>query len=74
MESTVVSDLVEYSTVDGVIGLLMLVAGMILFSLVAMWSSTALITYSWMTGKSKNPIVLVFRSYVIPMFTTLWSK
>lgn len=65
---------VEYSTVDGIIGLLMLTAGLIIFSLIAMWSSTALITYTWMTGKSKNPVALVFRSYVVPMFTTLSSK
>jgi len=71
MEVEMVRD--QYTTFDGIIGIIVFLAGMTVLSLVMMFSSTAYIVYTWMSGKSRNPLGLVLANILSPLFA-LWGK
>jgi len=61
----------EYSTSDGIIGLIVLAAVILAISIVAMWSCTALFTYTWITGKCKNPAKFLLNLFLVPLFALM---
>jgi len=63
----------EYSTIDGVIGLIVLMAYLVILTLGFMFSSTALIYSEWMGGKMRYPL-LGFMSVMLHPLFTMWGK
>ncbi|ODM98584.1 hypothetical protein Ocin01_08102 [Orchesella cincta] len=63
----------EYSTIDGVIGLIVLMAYLVIVTLGCMFSSTALIYSEWMGGKMRYPL-LSFISVMLHPLLTLWGN
>jgi len=63
----------EYSTIDGIIGLIVLVAYIFIITLVFMFSSTAIIYSEWMGGKMRHPLFSFIANMLHPLFA-LWGK
>jgi len=63
----------EYSTIDGIIGLIVLVAYIFIVTLAFMFSSTAIIYSEWMGGKMRHPLLAFVSNMLHPLFA-LWGK
>lgn len=65
----------EYTTMDGVIGFIVLGAYLFIMTLTLMFSSTAIIYSEWMGSKVKHPLLSFISNMLHPLFAMwIWGK